>query len=205
LGSAPPETAEPDRYVYDPRDLSNAALEATIDPMNMTEQRMIAAAIGKHLIYHSPPFDQDTEVSGFFTASLWLSIDQPDTDFRVTIFEIALDGRSTLLSMDAMRARYRESPRKSVLIDTPTPLKYDFERFTFISRRLPRGHRLRLVIGPINSIYAQKNHNSGADVADESLRQARPVTVRLFHDRARPSALFVPLGHPDPHDPRPCE
>jgi hypothetical protein len=33
-------------------------------------------------------------------------------------------------------------------------------------------------------------------VAAESMKDARTVTVRLYHDRAHPSALFVPLGRP---------
>jgi hypothetical protein len=28
------------------------------------------------------------------------------------------------------------------------------------------------------------------------MRDARAVTVKLYHDRAHPSALYVPLGQP---------
>ena len=59
-----------------------------------------------------------------------------------------------------------------------------------------KGSRLRLVIGPVNSMYSQKNYNSGGDVSAESMRDARAVTVKLYHDRAHPSTLFVPLGQP---------
>jgi uncharacterized protein len=84
------------------------------------------------------------------------------------------------------------------LIDTREPLRYDFERFTFVSRVMGRGHRLRLVISPmgrlIETTFAEKNYNTGGVVAEESAETARPVTVSLFHDAARPSALYVPLG-----------
>jgi hypothetical protein len=33
-------------------------------------------------------------------------------------------------------------------------------------------------------------------VAEQSMSDARTVTVTLFHDRAHPSALYVPLGQP---------
>ena len=59
------------------------------------------------------------------------------------------------------------------------------------------------MIGPINSIYAQKNHNSGGVVSEESFKDAQSVTVRLFHDESHPSALHVPFGQPEtlvPHD-----
>ena len=38
--------------------------------------------------------------------------------------------------------------------------------------------------------------NAGGEVAAESMKDARAVTVTLYHDRGHPSALFVPLGRP---------
>jgi uncharacterized protein len=186
--------SEVDHYVYDPRDVSLAELESTLDPENRTDQRMLHAAAGKRLIYHSELFKDDTELSGFFRLTAWLSIDQPDTDFGVWIHEIALDGSSVLLTHDVMRARYRTSLREARLVRTSEPLRYEFERFMFVSRLVRRRHRLRLVIGPLDSIYFQKNYNSGDIVARESMQDARVVRVRLYHDAARPSALHVPIG-----------
>jgi hypothetical protein len=184
----------PDHYCYDPRDFSATALESAVDPASLSDQRTVHAATGKQLIYHSNPFATDTEITGFFKLTVWLAIDQPDTDFGATVYEIALDGSSVLLSTDTLRARYRESIRAERLVRTRDPLRYDFERFTFVSRRLPRGHRLRLVIGPLHSIYLQKNYNSGGAVSEESMQDAASVSVSLFHDSAHPSALFVPIG-----------
>lgn len=188
---------EPDHYVYDPRDVSLAELESTVDPANLTDQRLLHASAGKQLVYHSAPFADDLEVSGFFKLEAWLSIDQPDTDFCVTIHEVCLDGSAIQLTCERKRARYRESLREEHLITTSDPLRYLFECFTFVARCVRKGHRLRLVIGPINSIFWQKNHNTGGAVAEESMADARPVTVRLFHDRSHPSTLHVPIGQTD--------
>jgi predicted acyl esterase len=95
-----------------------------------------------------------------------------------------------------LRARYRESLREPRLIKTKAPLRYDFEHFPFVSQEIKKGSRLRLVIGPVNSLYFERNYNAGGDVAAESIKDARPVTVTLYHDRAHPSALYVPLGRP---------
>jgi uncharacterized protein len=195
LGS-PPAKGKPDQYIYDPRDVSIAAIEESVDPLSLSEQRMIHAQRGKVLVYHSAPFERETEVSGFFKLSVWLAIDQPDTDFAVSVYEIRPDASSILLSTDLQRARYREDRRHPKLIATHAPLKYDFDGFTFVARRVRTGSRLRLVIGPVNSIHSQKNYNAGGDVAAESMRDARTVTVKLFHDRSHPSTLFVPLGQP---------
>lgn len=197
-GALGPQTGsgKPDHYVYDPHDLSFAADEVNSDSADLTDQRADYAERGKLLVYHSAPFEKATELSGFFKLSAWIGIDQPDTDFAVSISEIRPDGSSIELTSDALRARYRENARVPKLVATHAPQRYDFEHFTFVSRQVGKGSRLRLTIAPINSIFAEKNYNSEKPVAEQSMSDARTVTVTLFHDRAHPSALYVPLGQP---------
>jgi uncharacterized protein len=187
---------KPDHYVYDPHDLSFAADEANSDSEDLTDQRATYAQRGKLLVYHSAPFDKDTEISGFFKLSAWIAIDQPDTDFAVAISEIRPDGRSIALTSDLLRARYRESRREPKLVATHAAQRYDFDSFTFVSRQIGKGSRLRLALSPINSIFSEKNYNASTPVSEQSMKDARPVTVTLFHDRAHPSALYVPFGQP---------
>jgi hypothetical protein len=189
-------SGKPDHYVYDPRDLSFAAGEANAEGGDLTDQRAEFVRRGKLLVYHTAPFDQATELSGFFKFTAWIAIDQPDTDFTVSIAEIRPDGRSISLTGDSIRARYRENPREPKLVTTRAPQRYDFQHFTFVSRQIGKGSRLRLIIAPINSISAEKNYNAPAPVAEQSMSDARTVTVTLFHDKAHPSALYVPLGQP---------
>jgi putative CocE/NonD family hydrolase len=196
LDAKAPGTGKPDHYVYDPRDVSTADIEAKADPSGLTDQRMVFAQDGKQLVYHTAAFDKPTEVSGFFKLSAWIAIDQPDTDFAATVYEIDQNGQSIMLTNDMVRARYRESQREEKLVATKAPQLYDFDHFTFVSRQIAAGSRLRLVISPINSIYTQKNYNSGKPVSDETMADARPVTVTLVHDKAHPSALIVPMGQP---------
>ena len=186
----------PDRYVYDPCDVSQAKLQTVVDPGSKRDQRLIVASEGKQLVYRSPPFAKATEVSGFLKLSAWLSIDQPDTDFAASIYEVSPDGQSILLTTDVLRARYRKSLRRAELVKSPAPLQYDLASFTFVSRQIASGSRLQLILGPINTISAQKNYNSGRDVSSETMKDARPVTVSLLHDRLHRSVLYVPFGQP---------
>jgi uncharacterized protein len=190
----------PDHYAYDPRDIDAAKLEATIDPESLVDQSLLYAQHGKQLVYQTAPFEQDTEISGFFSLSAWIAIDQSDTDFAVGIYEIREDGGSILLTHDMMRARYRQSLRVPQLIHVKAPLRYSFQQFTFVSQEVKKGSRLRLVLGPVNSIRSEKNYNAGGEVAGESMADARPVTVALYHDRAHPSTLYVPVGRPEHPD-----
>ena len=194
---------EADSYTYNPCDSTGPEVEAEAraDGSSLVDQSVLLALRGRVLVYHSSPFFQDTEISGFFKLSAWISIDCPDTDFYVSVHEIELDGGSIRLSTDVLRARYRAGLRSPRLIQTRAPLRYDFEHFTFVSRQVARGHRLRLVIAPmgrlIEGTFAQRNYNAGGVVADESREQGRPVTVSLFHDAKCPSVLHVPLGRPE--------
>jgi predicted acyl esterase len=163
----------------------------------LTEQRLVQANRGKHLVYQTTPYPADTEVSGFFRLSAWIAIDQPDTDFQAAIFEVAPDGSSVELGRELVRARYRETARTPKLIDTKEPLRYDFKQLPFVSRQIKKGNFLRLVIGPNNSIYNEKNYNSGGVVGSETVKDARPVNVVLHHSQEYPSILYVPLGQPE--------
>jgi putative CocE/NonD family hydrolase len=185
-----------DHFLYDPRDTSLAQVEYGEDPSSLTDQRMVYAQRGHEVVYHTAPFDKDTEVSGFFKLSAWIAIDQPDVDLQARVFEIAPDGGSVALSSDLMRARYREGLREPKPVRTKGALRYDFERFTFVSRMIRKGSRLRLVISPVNSIFSEKNYNSEGVVAQETVRDARAVNVTLVHDRGHPSVLWVPVGQP---------
>ena len=94
-----------------------------------------------------------------------------------------------------------EGLRVEKLVSTPEPLRYDFEHFFYASRLIKTDHRLRLVVRPNHTIKWEKNYNSGKPVAEETMADARTVTVKLFHDADHPSALIVPIGQPDeqPH------
>lgn len=186
-----------DRYVYDPLDVSAAADDAADESgAELTDQRALLRRSGKHFVYHTAPFEKDTEIAGFFRLSAWLELDQPDTDFIVDVYAIAPDGSSLFLSNDVLRARYRKSLREATLVTPGKVERYDFERFMFVARQLKRGSRLRLVFGPINTFNMQKNYNSGGEVNREGAKDARTVTVELLHDAQHPSVLHVPIAAP---------
>jgi putative CocE/NonD family hydrolase len=185
---------KPDRYVYDPLDTSSAAWEQEDVPNALTDQRAAMQYSGKALFYHSPMFGTDTDVAGFFKLSAWISLDRPDTDIMVGLAEIKADGSSVFLASDSLRARYRESLREAKLAKPGAIERYDFSRFSFVARRIAKGSRLRLMIAPMNSMYAEKNYNAGGVVAEESGKDARKVTVTLYHDAAHPSALTMPVA-----------
>ncbi|MET0232546.1 MAG: CocE/NonD family hydrolase [Rhodanobacteraceae bacterium] len=194
LDRSKPGSSKPDRYVHDPLDTSPAGWELVDVPNGLTDQRALLNLSGRILVYHTAPFADDTDLAGFFKLSAFISIDQPDTDFAVGVYEIRSDGSSVALTDDLLRARYRKSFRDAELVKPGAVERYDFDHFTFTARRIAKGSRLRLVVAPVNSLWNQKNYNAGGVVASESGKDARKVTVTLYHDATHPSALYVPIA-----------
>jgi putative CocE/NonD family hydrolase len=188
----PPRADAPsDAYTYDPLDVRPAEREDV--PNFLLDQRAALNLDGNGLVFHSAPFPEATEVTGVLKFVAWMSLDVPDTDFAVDVYEIQPDGTSVFLTDDMMRARYREDPRRAKAIKPGEINEYVFDAFQFFSRRVQKGSRLRLVLRSPNSTGLQKNYNGGGDVSRETAKDARTAHVRLYHDHAHPSRLEIPI------------
>lgn len=188
--------ASSDSWTYDPLDTRPGAAEPEDDPNYLTSQRAAMNLYGEGVVYHSEPFAEATEVTGFAKLTLWLKMDVPDTDFEADLFEVLPDGSSVSLTSASMRARYRESPHEAKPVPAGATEKYLFDNFTFFSRRIAKGSRLRLIIGSINSTGTEKNYNSGGVVAAETGKDAKTAHLTLVHDTEHPSALELPIVKP---------
>jgi putative CocE/NonD family hydrolase len=181
MDSALSSAAQPDKWTYDPLDTRPAELEREEIKDYLTDQRYALNLLGNGLVYHSLPFDVDTEITGFLRLAVWIALDVPDTDFQVNVSEILSNGKHILLTQDRLRARYRESLRQEKLIVPGEINRYEFNGFSFFSRRVARNSRLRLVISCPNSIHIQSG------------RDARVAHVTLYHDAEHPSCLELPI------------
>ena len=193
LAPTAPQAASPDHYAYDPRDTRRGDWEDLGSRAWITDQRLALSLGDDGVVYHSAPLTAATEVTGWVSLSLWMSVDVPDTDFWVRLYEILPDGGSVLLAETTQRARFRHSTRVAEPVRPGAVERYDFDNFTFFSRRLARGSRLRLLVTGLNSINWQKNYNSGGDVNRESGRDARVAHVTVYHDAAHASVLRLPV------------
>ena len=182
-----------ERWTYDPLDTRPGAGEPDDDPAPLTTQRPVMETYGNGAIYHGEPFAEPAEITGAPKLTLWLTMDVPDTDLEALLYEILPDGSSVLLSGATMRARYRESLYREKPVPLGKPEKYVLDNFTFFSRRVAKGSRLRLFVHCINSIGTEKNYNSGGAVAEETGKDARTAHVALLHDAEHASALEIPV------------
>ncbi|MGH9960932.1 MAG: CocE/NonD family hydrolase, partial [Pyrinomonadaceae bacterium] len=96
LSEKRPSGKTADRYTYNPLDVRPAELQREEVPGYLTDQRAPLNLFGNGLVYHSEPFTEDVEVTGYLKFVAWMSIDVPDTDFQVSVYEIKPDGMSVL-------------------------------------------------------------------------------------------------------------
>lgn len=188
----------PDRYTYAPGLERLIDVEAAIPKDSLVDDSLTIALGTQQFVYESEDFEEDTEISGFFDLTAWLAIDAVDTDFHAAVWEIERDGSCIRLTTDAIRAQYRSSLRVAQAVVPGEVLAYHFDHFTWISKVVPAGHRLRLTIAPIGRLaeapFCEVNYNIGGNVCRQDGELAQTVTATLFHDARYPSVLVVPVG-----------
>lgn len=184
-----------DEFVYDPLDLRRGEWQAVSDNEKTAAiDQHLALSIGDDgLVYHSAPLPTETAMVGCPKLSLWLTVDVPDTDVLVELSEIQPDGTSIALWSDVRRLRFRDSLKQAKLVQPGETVKVDFAPGLFVARKLMKGSRLRLVVTAPNSIYFEKNYNSGGVVAEETAKDAHTAHIKVLHDAQHASVLDVPL------------
>ena len=193
LSPKPATGTEPDSYRYDPLDTRPAANQISPRADYYLDQREAQDLHGQGVVYHTAPFTQATEITGVPKLTVWLSMDVPDTDIEMTVDEVRADGSTIRLSNEMMRMRWRESLTSPKPMPIGVPTRVTFEKGMLFSREIAAGSRIRLIVKALNSIAWQKNYNSGGDVSQETARDARTATVKVYHDPSRPSTLELPV------------
>ena len=81
------------------------------------------------------------------------------------------------------------------------PERVVFDRFTFFSRQIAPGSRLRLFLRPANGLTQQRHYNGPGAVSLQAKEDARTAVVRLHMGPQTPSTLTLPVvtaGTPAP-------
>jgi putative CocE/NonD family hydrolase len=143
-------------------------------------------------VFQTEPFATAMDYRGRFTADLSLAIDTPDADIALALHAVAPDGAITEIGFDVLRARFREGTER--LVEPGRVARYRSTRAWWNSIRLPAGSRLRLVVGPVDSEYWQRNFNSGGRLGHETAKDARVATVEIVHGGRQSSTIDLPIA-----------
>jgi uncharacterized protein len=194
LSTAAPTEEKADQYVYDPSDavptiggpLCCGALPTGIGP----EDQRPAEGRSDVLIFTTPAFEKDFEVTGPVTLDLYVSGSAVDTDFTGMLVDVWPNGFAQNLTSGILRMRYRNSQEKAELAN-PGEMYHVTVDLWATSNVFLAGHKLRLEVSSSNFPRFDRNLNTG-EIQSRGTRMIK-ATNMIYHDKAHASALILPV------------
>lgn len=194
LSPEPPGSEPPDVYVYNPLDpVPTRGGSLCCDPAFMAagayDHRPVEARPDV-LVYSTPPLEQDMEVTGPVTVTLYASSSARDTDFTAKLLDVEPSGYARNLTDGIIRARYRR-PRSPASLITPGEVyEYTIDLWA-TSNVFKQGHQVRLEISSSNFPRFDRNTNTGEPIASGSKCVAALQTIH--HAAEYPSCVTLPI------------
>ena len=194
LSSAAPAAESPDHYVYDPANPApTIGGPLCCDGAHLRpgprDQRPVEAR-DDVLVYSTPAFSKDVEVTGPISVELYAQSSAVDTDFTGKLVDVGPDGFARNLTEGIIRARYRNSQEKPEMLNPGQVYKFTIDLWS-TSNVFLKGHSLRLEISSSNFPRFDRNLNTGAE--PEFADKSASATNTIYHDAQHPSVLIVPV------------
>src|SRR5882672_5043841 len=194
LTTIAPISEERDTYNYDPADptptIGGPLCCAPLPPGLGPQDQRPAEARNDVLVFTTPAFSQEFEVTGPISAELFVSSSAVDTDFTAKLVDVWPNGFAQNLTDGILRMRYRKSAEKPELVNPGEVYRITIDMWATSNVFLP-GHKLRLEVSSSDFPRFDRNLNTG----EEQARGTRIVkaTSMVFHDKKHPSALVLPV------------
>jgi putative CocE/NonD family hydrolase len=154
----------------------------------------------RSLTFTSPVLDEDTEVTGFPTANIWMSANRADADLIVYLEEVTADGRSHFVTDGTARASHRLLDQRWPWNDVGVP----FHRSYAADRRLLKPGEpvvVRFALTPTSYLFRRGSRIrftvSGAEVntyqPPAEIDVGEPLLLRVYRGGARDSKIELPV------------
>lgn len=178
-----PDFDEPSRLSVAPSTTAGE-LSYTFDPA--TEDACSDRGQEGYAWFESAPLDHTVDMVGPAQLAVRVSIDTPDADLFAYLEEVLPGGEAQLVTLAALRLRFRESMESpsEIVPGTAVLAKLDF---TTVGYRFRAGSRIRLWVTSTECGLTE-NANTGGSMVDAT--ETRAVRVTLHGDRD--SKLILP-------------
>ena len=180
-----------DTYVYDPTNPVQASheidlwyLAAELKDRTPVEQR------NDVLVYTSAPLEEDMEITGPISVTLYASSSAVDTDFTAALVDVFPDGYTQMIQEGIQRASWRESGDEPLLIEPGTIYEYTIDVWA-TSHVIQAGHRIRVEISSSNFDRFARNLNTGKQFGMTS--EMVTATQKIYHTAEYPSHITLPV------------
>ena len=194
LSTQPPVEEPPDVYLYNPADPAPTrggplCCNPYFAANGAFDQREIEARPDV-LVYSTPHLEDDLEVTGPVTVTLWAATSEVDTDFTAKLVDVCEDGCARNLTDGIIRARYRESSSQASLVEPGRAYQYTIDLWA-TSNVFQRGHRIRVEISSSNFPRFDRNTNTGNVISGDA--EFKPALQTVLHNAQHPSHITLPV------------
>ncbi len=192
LSTSAPQQEPADKCIYDPGNpVPTIGGPLCCDARHLApgprDQRP-AEARPDVLVFSTPAFKSDFEVTGPVSVELYASSSAVDTDFTGKLVDVWPNGLAQNLTEGILRARFRDSREKPEFLNPGQVYKLTLDLWA-TSNVFRAGHRLRLEISSSNFPRFDRNLNTGEDAASSA--HYVKATNTVYHDAGHPSALVL--------------
>lgn len=143
------------------------------------------------LVFTSDKLENDVEVTGSISATLYFTTDQKDSDVVLRLCDVYPDGRSILISEGGYRLGvmcYQTGEGLTVQTDKIYEVKVDLWATSLV---FAKGHAIRLSVSSSNYPRLEKNQNMG--LLGTHTGQSTQAQNTLYMGEKYPSRLFLPI------------
>ena len=173
-------------------DPANPVIDAFADRYGAHDYRAIASRPDV-VVFETEPLTKDLTVVGAMRAEISVSVDAPDTDLWVKVYDVAPDGTAFNLmnpGLDVLRASYRNATAARELLQPGRVYMLTLSDL-YTANTFKQGHRVRVAI--MTSFFPHFSRNLHSGDLEATSARSRTARVTVHHNARYPSRLILPV------------
>jgi len=186
-----PDSEAPDTYEYDPLSPVPSAPDSSVfdDFKYFPIDHSALEGRGDILVYTTPPLENDMEITGPVSVTLYAASSAKNTDFTGKLLDVYPDGRAIYLCDGIIRASFRNGPVNTSFIEPGNVYEYSIDLWA-TSNVFKKGHSIRVEISSSNFPRFDRNLNTALNNA--AATQIVKAAQTVYHNKKYPSHIVLP-------------
>lgn len=185
LDQPPAGSPRPSEFVSDP---DNPVRDPFAEAAGPHDYRVLRER-SDLLVFETEPLTEDLNVAGPIKATLFISVDRPDTDLWVKLLDVAPDGTAfNLMSpgLDVIRASYRDKQARRNLLEPGRVYRLELDNL-LTANRFQRSHRIRILVMASFAPHMSRNLHTG--LLEMVSNKAVKARISVHHTAEHPSRI----------------
>lgn len=174
-----------DSYIYDPENAARGDGKFEPSVLNQLHARQDC------LVYETEALTEPVAVAGNLSTVFYAASSAVDTDFFVTVSDVDEQGVARKISINGIRAEFRNWPEEPSALLTPGQVEKYHIYLHFAGLVFQPGHKIRVDICSADYITFFPNTNTGIDPYTDP----KPILAKqqIYHGSDYPSCVRLPI------------